>query len=227
MPPLTLQQHLIDEQQRFPHASGEFSFLLSGITMACKIIQAKVRRAGLSDILGSVGTENIQGEEQQKLDIYANRAMIDSLSFRPSVGILASEEDEHPIVLPKLSEQAKYSVIFDPLDGSSNIDVNVSVGTTFSIFRKPDDADYHDPMPWILQPGSKQVCAGYVVYGSSTVLVYTVGSGVHGFTLDPNVGAFVLSHENMQMPKQGSYYSVNEAYQDTFPDKYRRFLESL
>ncbi len=160
MPPLTLQQHIIDEQQRFPHASGEFSFLLSGITMACKIIQAKVRRAGLSDILGSVGTENIQGEEQQKLDVFANRAMIDSLAFRPSVGILASEEDEHPIVLPKLSEPAKYSVIFDPLDGSSNIDVNVSVGTTFSIFRKPDDADYQDPMPWILQPGSKQVCRG-------------------------------------------------------------------
>lgn len=195
--------------------------------MACKIIQAKVRRAGFTDILGSYGTENVQGEEQQKLDVYANRAMIDSLAFRPSVGILASEEDEHPIVLPQLSKSAKYAVIFDPLDGSSNIDVNVSVGTTFSILRKPDDADYEDPMPWILQPGTQQVAAGYVVYGSSTVMVYTVGEGVHGFTLDPNVGAFVLSHDNIQMPKQGGYYSVNEAYQDSFPEKYGRFLKSL
>jgi fructose-1,6-bisphosphatase I len=226
MATLTVQQHIIQEQQRFPQASGEFSFLLSGITLACKMIQAKVRRAGFIDILGSVGVENVQGEEQQKLDVFANRAMIDSLAFRPSVGVLASEEDEHPIVLPQLSESAKYAVIFDPLDGSSNIDVNVSVGTTFSILRKPND-DSEDALQWVLQPGSQQVGAGYVVYGSSTVLVYTVGEGVHGFTLDPNVGAFVLSHENIQMPIQGSYYSVNEAYQNSFPIKYGRFLESV
>ena len=131
---ITVQQHIIDEQQKFPHASGEFSFLLSGITLACKIIQAKVRRAGISDILGAAGTENIQGEQQQKLDVFANNAMIENLSTRPSVGILASEENEHPIVVSHPSESAKYGVIFDPLDGSSNIDVNVSVGTTFSIF---------------------------------------------------------------------------------------------
>lgn len=227
MPTITVQQHIIDEQQKFPHASGEFSFLLSGITLACKIIQAEVRRAGITDILGVAGSENIQGEQQQKLDVFANNAMIESLSSRPSVGILASEENEHPIVVSHPSESAKYGVIFDPLDGSSNIDVNVSVGTTFSIFRKPDDADYRDPLPWILQPGKQQVGAGYVVYGSSTVLVYSVGTGVHGFTLDPNVGAFVLSHENIRMPDQGSYYSVNEAYQQSFPDKYGRFLKSL
>jgi fructose-1,6-bisphosphatase I len=186
-----------------------------------------VRRAGITDILGSFGAENVQGEEQQNLDVYANNAMIESLSSRHSVGVLASEENELPIVLSHLSESAKYAVVFDPLDGSSNIDVNVSVGTTFSIFRKPDDADYRDPLPWVLQKGTEQVAAGYVVYGSSTVFVYSVGTGVHGFTLDPNVGAFVLSHGNIQMPQQGSYYSVNEAYQDSFPDRYGRFLASL
>ena len=142
MPTLTIQQHIIHEQQKFPHASGEFSFMLSGITMASKLIQAKVRRAGITDILGSHGSENVQGEEQQKLDVYANNSMIDSLSTRHSVGVLASEENEEPIVLSHLSESAKYAVIFDPLDGSSNIDVNVSVGTTFSIFRRPEGADF-------------------------------------------------------------------------------------
>ena len=227
MATLTIQQHIIHEQQKFPHASGEFSFLLSGITFACKLIQAKVRRAGITDILGAAGNENVQGEEQQKLDVYANTSMIDSLRSRHSVGVLASEENEDPIVLSHLSESAKYAVVFDPLDGSSNIDVNVSVGTTFSIFRKPDGADFSDPLPWVLQPGSQQVAAGYIVYGSSTVLVYTVGTGVYGFTLDPNIGAFVLSHENIKMPQQGSYYSVNEAYTETFPKEYDQYLTKL
>ena len=227
MPALTIQQHISNEQQRFPEASGEFSFLLSGITLACKQIQAKVRRGGLTDILGEYGKQNVQGEDQQKLDVFANHAMIASLGSRRSVGILASEEDEHPIVMPHMTKSAKYAVVFDPLDGSSNIDVNVSVGTTFSIFRKPEGADYADPHRWILQPGNKQVGAGYVVYGSSTVMVYTVGNGVHGFTLDPSVGAFVLSHENIRMPSQGSYYSVNEAYQNSFPRPFHEFLRQL
>ena len=226
-PAITIQQHIMQEQQRFPGATGEFSFLLSGITLATKKIQAKVRRAGLTDILGEHGAENVQGEVQQKLDVYANEAMIQSLASRLSVGILASEENEQPMVMPHLSETAKYAVVFDPLDGSSNIDVNVSVGTTFSIFRKPDGADFEDPTPWVLQPGKNQIGAGYVVYGSSTVMVYTVGNGVHGFTLDPNVGAFVLSHENMKMPQQGSYYSCNEAYANNFPPEYGRFIEGL
>ena len=226
-PVITIQQHIIREQQRFPHASGEFSFLLSGITLASKQIQTQVRRAGLTDILGEHGTENIQGESQQKLDVYANEVMIQSLASRESVGVLASEEDEHPIVMPHQSESAKYAVVFDPLDGSSNIDVNVSVGTTFSIFRRPADAVYDEADAWVLQPGKKQIAAGYVVYGSSTVMVYTVGHGVHGFTLDPNIGAFVLSHENIRMPRQGQYYSVNEAYQKSFPDPYNRFINRL
>ncbi|MFK7766114.1 MAG: class 1 fructose-bisphosphatase [Mariniblastus sp.] len=224
---LTIEQHIIKEQQRFPHASGEFSFLLSGITLACKMIQKQVRLAGLNNILGEYGTENVQGESQQKLDVYANDVMIESLASRESIGVLASEENEQPIVMPHQSEHARYAVIFDPLDGSSNIDVNVSVGTTFSIVRRPEASTFEEPTAWVLQPGVKQVAAGYVVYGSSTVMVYTAGNGVHGFTLDPNIGAFVLSHENMRMPSQGKYYSVNEAYQKTFPKCYNLLISQL
>ena len=227
MTAITVQQHILQEQQRFPGASGEFSFLLSGITLASKKIQAQVRRAGLTDILGSAEMENIQGEVQQKLDVYANEAMIDALGARRSIGILASEENEMPIVMPHQSPEAKYAVVFDPLDGSSNIDVNVSVGTTFSIFRRPEGANFDDPTRWVLQPGRRQIAAGYVVYGSSTVMVYTVGNGVHGFTLDPAVGAFVLSHENIKMPKQGMYYSVNEAYSENFPNSFRQYIDFL
>lgn len=226
-PALTIQQHILQEQRRFPGASGEFSFLLSGITLAAKQIQAKVRRAGLTEILGNQDTSNVHGEVQQKLDVYSNDVLSQSLACRESVGILASEENEHPMIMPHKSPIAKYAVVFDPLDGSSNIDVNVSVGTTFSIFRRPEGADFDDPTRWVLQPGRRQIAAGYVVYGSSTVMVYTVGNGVHGFTLDPAVGAFVLSHENIKMPQQGKYYSVNEAYRDNFPDEYVTYLEEL
>jgi len=226
-PITTVQQHILQGQQRFPTASGEFSWLLSGITLATKMIEAKVRRAGLSDILGAQGDTNVQGEVQQKLDVYANEVLLHCLSVRESIGILASEENEHPIVVPHQSPHAKYAVVFDPLDGSSNIDVNVSVGTTFSILRKPESAGRNDVMQWLLQPGVKQVAAGYVVYGSSTILVYTVGNGVHGFTLDPSIGAYVLSHENIRMPKQGKYYSVNEANSHTFAKPYLTYLDRL
>ena len=224
---ITVQQHILQEQRRFPGATGEFSFLLSAITLATKRIQAQVRRAGLSDILEGFGAINVQGEIQQKLDVYANEALLHSLSSRDSVGVLASEENEHPILLPHLSAAAKYAVVFDPLDGSSNIDVNVSVGTTFAIFRRPDGSSTDDPVSWILQPGRNQIGAGYVVYGSSTIMVYTVGNGVHGFTLDPSIGAYVLSHENIKMPRQGPYYSVNEAYRDDFPNAYNQFIERM
>jgi len=226
-PIVTVQQHILQEQKRFPGASGEFSWLLSGITLATKMIQAEVRRAGLTDILGSHGNVNVQGEVQQKLDVYANEVLMHCLSVRESIGILASEENERPLTVNLHSPHAKYAVIFDPLDGSSNIDVNVSVGTTFSILKRPDGETTGDVTQWVLQPGSRQVAAGYIVYGSSTILVYTVGNGVHGFTLDPLVGAYVLSHENMQMPTQGIYYSVNEAYQNDFPPGYVKFLNRL
>ncbi len=224
---ITIQQHILQEQQRFPGATGEFSFLLSGITLASKQIQAQVRRAGLTDILGSADSTNIQGEVQQKLDVYANEAMIRAIGARQSVGVLASEENEQPIITAHQSPTAKYAVVFDPLDGSSNINVNVSVGTTFSILRRPDGADFEDPNRWILQPGRRQMASGYVVYGSSTVMVYTVGNGVHGFTLDPAVGAYVLSHENIKMPDQGRSYSVNEAYCRNFPDRFNGFIDLL
>jgi fructose-1,6-bisphosphatase I len=165
----------------------------------------------------------VQGEEQQKLDVYANETILHCLSWRESIGFVASEENERPIAVHHGSPSAKYAVVFDPLDGSSNIDVNVSVGTTFSVLRRPEDGR-EDVSSWVLQPGRAQVAAGYVLYGSSTMLVYSVGNGVHGFTLDPSVGAYVLSHENIRMPAQGRYYSVNEAYYEEFPPQYRQFL---
>jgi fructose-1,6-bisphosphatase I len=226
-PIVTVQQHILQEQKRFPGASGEFSWLLSGITLATKMIQAKVRRAGLVDILGSEDTINVQGETQQKLDVYANHAMIHALRVRESVAVLASEENQKPLTVSGGSPYAKYVVVFDPLDGSSNIDVNVSVGTTFSIMRCVHWEPGSDPARNVLQPGNRQLAAGYVVYGSSTILVYSAGNGVHGFTLDPALGAYVLSHENIRMPERGTYYSVNEAYRDTFPAPYRTYLERL
>lgn len=221
-PILTVQQHiLLQQREYYPEATGEFSWLLSGITLATKMIESKVRRAGLTNILGAEGTTNVQGETQQKLDIYANQVLLHCLGFRSSIRVLASEENEDPISIRRDS-QAKYAVVFDPLDGSSNIDVNVSVGTIFSVLRCEGN-----PETDLLQQGYRQVAAGYVVYGSSTILVYTAGKGVHGFTLDPDIGAFVLSHENMRMPESGKYYSTNEAYVKSFPEGYRRYLEML
>src|SRR5918995_2008094 len=226
----TFQQHVLQEQARFPGASTEFSWLVSGISLATKMIQAQVRRAGLTGILGThgeVGEVNVQGEVQQKLDVYANEALIHCLSLRESIGIIASEENEQPLTVGHESPDAKYAVVFDPLDGSSNIDVAVSVGTTFSVFRKPDDERASDPARWVLQTGRKQVAAGYVVYGSSTVLVYSTGRGVHCFTLDPSVGAYILTKENVRIPERGSYYSINESYCDRWPEVYVRYLHRL
>lgn len=222
--PMTVQQHILREQQRFPGASGEFSWLLSGITLATKLIEAKVRCAGLNNILGACGDINVQGEVQQKLDVYANQVMSECLGVRDSIAVLASEENETPTVLRRKSRDARYIVIFDPLDGSSNIDVNVSVGTTFSIIKRSQGV-YCDND--ILRPGDEQVAAGYVLYGSSTMLVYTVGNGVHGFTLDPSIGAYVLSHENIRMPRQGKYYSVNEAHKDDMPPVFQQYIDGL
>ncbi len=221
---VTIQQHILTQQQAFPEAHGTFSWLLSGITLAAKMIQAKVRRAGLLDILGDAGEVNVQGETQQKLDVYANQAVQHCLGVRQSVVELVSEEDDKAVTFDRDDDEAKYIVVFDPLDGSSNIDVNVSVGTTFSVLRRPRGARSGEGA---LQPGRQQVAAGYVVYGSSTIMVYTAGRGVYGFTLDPAVGAFVLSHDDMRMPEQGDIYSVNEAYVDEFPEHYRRYLASL
>ncbi len=227
-PIVTVQQHILREQRRFAGASGEFSWLLGGITLATKLIESKVRRAGLSDILGVAGEVNVQGEVQQKLDVYANDMLLHALSVRDSVAMMASEENERPLLAHGGSPSAKYIVVFDPLDGSSNIDVNVSVGTTFSILRRtaerlesPVQADE------VLQCGSRQVAAGYVVYGPSTMLVYSAGNGVHGFTLDPAVGAYVLSHPDIHMPRSGKYYSMNEAHLDRCPAAFQEFVRRL
>lgn len=222
----TFQQHIVQESTRFSGSSVELQWLLSAMILASKLITAQVRRAGLSDILGSANETNIQGETQQKLDVFADKTLINCFSSRASVGVLASEENEHPIVVSNEPE-AQYAIVFDPLDGSSNIDVAVTIGTTFSIFPRPETGDVKNPLNWILQPGRKQIAAGYVVYGSSTVLVYSVGNGVHGFTLDPSIGTFILTHENIRMPEQGDYYSFNEAYNDLFPPKYVEFVQKI
>lgn len=223
----TVQQHIVEQQEAlYPGARGTFSWLLSGITLATKMIQARVRRAGLLDALGAAGEVNVQGEAQQKLDVYANEALLHCLGVRDAVAVLVSEENDHPVTFDRAPDTGSYVVVFDPLDGSSNIDVNVSVGTIFSIFRRPEKMA-SDHSAAVLQCGLKQVAAGYVVYGSSTVFVYTAGRGVFAFTLDPNIGAFVLSTENLRMPDQGKYYSVNEANARSFPKNYQRYLERL
>jgi fructose-1,6-bisphosphatase I len=226
---LTVEQHILEEQRRrHPQATGEFSWLLSGICLATKLIAAQVRRAGLTDILGATGQTNVQGESVQKLDALANQTLLHCLGTRGNVAVMASEEDEQPIVVARDRAEGRYVVVFDPLDGSSNIDVNVSVGTIFSILRRePDSSETRDPFMDVLQPGDRQLAAGYVVYGSSTVLVYTTGNGVHGFTLDPSVGAFLISHENIRMPERGAIYSVNQANVDSFSEPYQDFLADL
>jgi fructose-1,6-bisphosphatase I len=226
---LTVQQHILEEQRRhFPDASGEFSWLLSGITLATKIVAAQVRRAGLVGIIGVTRDTNVQGEAVQKLDVIANDTLLQFLGNRGNVAIMASEENEHPVIVERDRKRGKYVVVFDPLDGSSNIDVNVSVGTIFSVLRRePDPTGVRDVMADVLQPGYRQVAAGYVVYGSSTMLVYSAGTGVHGFTLDPSIGAYLMSHENMRMPGHGSIYSCNEANSESFPPAYQKFLHHL
>jgi fructose-1,6-bisphosphatase I len=226
---VTVQQHILEEQRKRSDATGTFSWLLSGITLAAKMVEAKIRQAGLLDVLGSLGQENVQGETQQKLDVYANQALLHCLGVRDSVAALVSEENEEPVIFDRDGETGRYIIVFDPLDGSSNIDVNVNVGTIFSIFRRPFGCKGtpDDLKAAILQPGTEQVAAGYVVYGPSTVLVYTAGNGVYGFTLDHTIGAFVLSNSNMRMPESGPYYSVNEANAESFPQEYRDYLTLL
>ena len=225
---ITFQQHIVQEQKRLSASSMEIQWMLSGITFAPKMITAQVRRAGLVDILGSVSSVNVQREVQQKLDVYANETLINCLKIRESIGIIASEENEHPIeVRGGGSPNARFAIVFDPLDGSSNIDVAVTIGTTFSIFERPESADINDPLQWILQPGKRQVAAGYMVYGSSTVLVYSVANGVHAFTLDPSIGSYILTHENIRMPEQGDYYSINEAHSEKYDEVYSEYVQKL
>jgi fructose-1,6-bisphosphatase I len=217
----TVQGHI---QKNISEASGTFGWLMSGITLATKMIEAKIRAAGLGDIYGAFGAENVQGEQQQKLDVFANQALMNCLGTRDSVAALVSEEDEMPLRFDRSLDTGKYIIVFDPLDGSSNIDVNVNVGTIFSVHKRLTWGSLEES---VLQPGTRQVCAGYVLYGPSTVLVYTTGDGVHSFTLDPTIGAFVLSQENMKMPDKGFYYSTNEANVATWPAGYEAYISAM
>jgi fructose-1,6-bisphosphatase I len=221
----TVQRHILDRQRvHHPTATGELSWLLSGIVLATKIIADQVRRAGFTNVLGSTGGTNVQGEIVQKLDILANETIVGCLGYRGNVGIMVSEEDDEPRIAKELDGEAKYIVLFDPLDGSSNIDVNVSIGTIFSILQRRPDVAAGRVMDHILQPGFKQIAAGYVVYGSSTVMAYSTGDGVHMFTLDPSIGVFRLAQESVSMPVDGKTYSVNEAYYSQFPEGVQKYL---
>lgn len=213
----TLTEFIIERQHHHPGATGEFTRLLGAITTAAKIVNREVNKAGLVDILGAVGAENVQGEAQQKLDVYANRVFAEVLQSGGECRAIASEEEEEVRVLDGPVNHSKYLVAIDPLDGSGNIDVNVSIGTIFAIYRREDPMQHVTDAEFLI-PGRELVASGYVLYGSSTMLVYTSGSGVNGFTLDPSIGEFCLSHPQMQMPELGQIYSMNEGnLNDTTP----------
>jgi fructose-1,6-bisphosphatase I len=221
---MTLQAHILAEQDEQRHAGGTFSWILSALSISAKIIADKVRRARLENVLGSVGTENVQGEVQQKLDVLANEVLMGTLGGREGVAIVASEENEEPVILRDDRRGVpRYCVLFDPLDGSSNLDVCGGVGTIFSILAH--DAQRPRAQDSLLQAGARQIAAGYVLYGSSTVFVLTLGKGVDMFVLDPGIGAFMRVERNLQIPANNKTYSVNEGNRQTFPEGYRRYLD--
>ena len=223
----TLGEFIIENQASFKYTSGELTKLLNSIRLAAKVVNHEVSKAGLVDIIGTAGDTNIQGEDQQKLDVYANEKFIQALTKRNIVCGIASEEEDHYITINSQDDnhQNKYIVLIDPLDGSSNIDVNVSVGTIFSIYRRVTPIGTPVTMADFLQKGNQQVAAGYVVYGTSTMLVYTTGDGVNGFTLNPAIGTFYLSHPNMEFPDNGRIYSVNEGNYIHFPQGVKNYIK--
>ncbi len=224
--PQTLGEFIVENQKDFPFASGELSQLLSSLRIAAKVVNREINKAGLADILGLAGGENIQGETQMKLDVFANDIFIRALKARGEVCGVASEENEDFISFSDpIHGTSKYVVLIDPLDGSSNVDVNVSVGTIFSIYRRLSEPGTPVQLSDFLQPGHRQVAAGYIVYGSSTMLVYTTGRGVNGFTYDPSIGSFYLSHPEMQFPRSGKIYSINEGNYVHFPDGVKKYLK--
>jgi fructose-1,6-bisphosphatase I len=223
----TLGEFIIENQASFQYSSGELSKLINAIRLACKVVNHEVNKAGLIDILGAAGDTNVQGEDQQKLDVLANEKFIQTLKNREIVCGIASEEEDDFISVNSNDElhQNKYVVLIDPLDGSSNIDVNVSVGTIFSIYRRITPVGTPVTLEDFLQPGINQVAAGYIIYGTSTMLVYTTGFGVNGFTLNPAIGTFYLSHPDMQFPETGKIYSVNEGNYIHFPQGVKDYIK--
>ncbi|MCH2081731.1 MAG: class 1 fructose-bisphosphatase [Saprospiraceae bacterium] len=223
---VTLDEFIIRRQKDFSFASGELTGLLRDIGVAAKIVNREVNKAGLLNILGVADKSNATGDEVQKLDLYANQKLIDCLKNSGECCGIASEENEDFIPINSVADKSsKYVVVFDPLDGSSNIDVNVSVGTIFGIYRRVSDANSPCNLDDFLQKGTKLVAAGYVLYGTSTLLVYTTGRGVNGFTLDPTIGEFCLSHQDIQIPERGNYYSVNQGYYLKFDVEMRRYID--
>ena len=223
----TLGEFIIEKQEEFKYSSGELSRIINSIRLAAKVVNYKVNKAGLVDIIGAAGEQNIQGEDQQKLDVYANEVFIQTLINREIVCGIASEENDDFITIEGRDHgnNNKYVVMMDPLDGSSNIDVNVSVGTIFSVYRRITPMGTPVTLEDFLQPGINQVAAGYVIYGTSTMIVYTTGHGVNGFTLNPAIGTFYLSHPNMTFKKDGNIYSINEGNYTHFPQGVKDYIK--
>lgn len=223
---VTIDRFIVEHERLYPNATGRLSGILYDLALASKMIANKVRLAGLADILGAEGTDNVQGEAQQKLDVIANDIIIKALDHGGRLCAMASEEEPDIIRIPDKFRRGKYLLLFDPLDGSSNIDVNVPVGTIFSVLQKVTEGE-DGCLEDMLQAGARQVAAGYVIYGSSTMLVYTTGQGVHGFTLDPSIGEFLLSHPDMRIPEHGRYLSVNDSYSPLWSDEMRNVIRRM
>ncbi len=223
---VTIERHILERQTAYPEARGDLTQLLYDIALTGKLIGREVNKAGLVDILGETGITNVQGERVQKLDDYANECFIKTFDHGGLLCVMASEEEDEAVPIPSRFECGDYVLLFDPLDGSSNIDANVSVGSIWSIYKRKT-ASGPGTIEDLLRQGSEQVAAGYIAYGSSTMMVYTTGTGVSGFTLDPSIGEFLLSHPDIQMPKQGSIYSLNEGYRNLLFDSTARFLDYL
>jgi fructose-1,6-bisphosphatase I len=224
---VTIERHIINEERIHPTATGEFSNLLRDITLAIKIVQREVSLAGLVDILGFTGSKNVHGEAVKKLDIYANDKIIQSMTQGGHFAALASEENENIVLIPERSKWAKYIMLFDPLDGSSNIDVNINIGTIFSIYKRVSSLGTEPTTEDFLQPGNKLIAAGYVLYGPSVVLVYSSSHGVHAFTLDPGIGEFLLSSTNLRIPQKGYIYSANEGNYNLWDDKIKAYIDHI
>lgn len=223
---ITIERHIVEQEREYPEATGMFSSLLYDIALAGKIIARETTRAGLVEILGSTGEMNVQGEEQMKLDVFADQVIIRMNSFTGRLAVMGSEERRNLIHIPEGYETGKYVLLFDPLDGSSNVDVNATVGTIFAIYRRQSEAGPGTEED-CLQRGRDLAAAGYIIYGSSTMMVYTTGQGVHGFTLDPSLGEFLLSHPNLRIPDSPKYYSANQAYHKYRSDGNQRFTRWL
>ena len=225
-PLITIERHILETQKKFPHATGTFTKLLQDMALAAKIIARETTRAGLTNILGSAGTDNTFGERQQKLDLFADKIICEMNDHTGRVAAMASEEHEDILEIPPHYGTGNYVLLFDPLDGSSNIDVNTSIGTIFSVHRKFTRGE-RGTMEDMLQEGKRLVAAGYVIYGSSTMMVYTTGQGVHGFTLDPAIGEFILSHPDIRIPEKPLYYSCNQGYEKLWTPGIRRYVKWL